>query len=601
MSETPDQIVFSQALESGSSSDQSPFVKKELLYIQDNNGSGNYSSNQVIFDATILSNNGKNISWQESKIIIPCIFTVSNETTDSNWTAGDLSHSDFMLALKNCNTSLIHSYSIDFGNQTVINATPFVNMYHAFKYHTELNDDEEELLGAEIGYAKDTSDSWMYRSASASEGQGLCNNNNGYVGVKNTASTLDNSVMNLGMTKRQENWMRRCGVNPTVPDGKSLVLGADENMHFKNEAQNYVLNTDTAKHYFYNAVIRLKDLNFFNSPDFPRLVRNAYFKITLNVNQFQFTFKKLSTGLISFDKASLSLTSGGTLPIIIASSYANVSCSSTASNGVITASASGARIIPCGSACLPCATDQTYRVSFSVCKSLFVHRDGANTVPAQSCAMSACRLYLPAYTPNNDRQQELLQLGQKEIKYLDLLNPVQYNVNPGAFQWLLTSGVARAKRLIIVPVLTESVNFSETGIANAFSDIQSPFSSSPSTTAPILLQQFQVLIGGVPLYNQAINYNFETFYQEMVNTSLGGQMIQNMVAGRITYKDFVNGMYNYIVVDLRRRLPQDESALTSISITGNLTSLKAVHLYAFIEYERSCIIDLTTGQRIQSQ
>jgi hypothetical protein len=133
---------------------------------------------------------------------------------------------------------------------------------------------------------------------------------------------------------------------------------------------------------------------------------------------------------------------------------------------------------------------------------------------------------------------------------------------------------------------------------NAFSDIQSPFSSSPSTTAPVLIQQFQVFIGSVPLYSQPINYNFEAFYQEMVNTSLGGQMIQNMAAGRITYKDFVNGMYNYIVVDLRRRLPQDDSALTPISITGNLVSLKAVHLYGFLEYERGAIIDLTTGQRI---
>jgi hypothetical protein len=357
-------------------------------------------------------------------------------------------------------------------------------MYHAFKYHTELSEAEEELLGAEIGYAKDNSDSWMYRAASASEGQGLCNNNNGYPGVKNTASSIDHSVMNTGMTKRQENWMRRCGVNPTTPDGKSLVMGALEDTHFKNEAQNYVKNDTTAKHYFYNAVIRLKDLNFFNSPDFPRLVRNAYFKITLNVNQFQFTFSKEASGVLQFNKSSLSLTSGGTLPIMIASSYANVSCCSTAGNGAITASDSATRIIPCGSACLPCATAQTYRVSFSVCKSLFVHKDGAtNVVPAQTASLSSCRLYLPAYTPNSDRQQDLLQLGQKEIKYIDLLNPVQYNVVPGPISWLLTSGVARAKRLIIVPVLTElASNFGNFGEVSAFSDIQSPFSSSPSTT-----------------------------------------------------------------------------------------------------------------------
>ena len=45
--ETPDNFVFQQAVESSGFSDQSPFVKRDLLYIQDNNSSGIYTSNQV--------------------------------------------------------------------------------------------------------------------------------------------------------------------------------------------------------------------------------------------------------------------------------------------------------------------------------------------------------------------------------------------------------------------------------------------------------------------------------------------------------------------------------------------------------------------------
>jgi hypothetical protein len=52
------------------------------------------------------------------------------------------------------------------------------------------------------------------------------------------------------------------------------------------------------------------------------------------------------------------------------------------------------------------------------------------------------------------------------------------------------------------------------------------------------------------------------------------------------------------VVDLRRRAVEDENTLVSIQISGTLVSLKAVSLFAFLEYEKSVICDIATGQRL---
>jgi hypothetical protein len=594
--ETPDNIVFSQALQSEGLSDASPFVKRDLLYIQDNNGSGNYQSNQIIFDASVLSNNGKLLNWQEAKILIPCVIPVTCKSADVDWQAGSLTSTDFMMALKNCNTSLLHSYSIDFGNSNVVTNTQHINMYHAFKYHTELDAMEEELIGSEINYAKDAGDSWQYRTGAngSTVGQGLINNVNAYPAtVRSPASCADSSVTNTGMLKRQEVF-RRCFANANLDDGKSAILGAVENTHFRNQNLNYVVNTANYKCYYYTAVIRLKDLQFFSSQDFPKLMRNAYFKLTLNVNQVFFEFAKTATGTLTFAPSTLQLTSGGCNPLMVSASYVSTY---THNGGLPTVIDASTKNFPCGSGCLPI---QTFQMSLSVCRPIFTHQKNQVNVTStiQPHTLSSCRLYVPAYVCKPEKESQLLAVRQRQIKYTDVVPYTIYNV-AGSFSSIITSGISRAKRLIVVPVLASELFYgADLGAGFIFSDIQSPFSTSPSTTAPAIINSLQVVIGGVPLYPQPINYSFDSYYTEMTNTSAGGQAVDNLTTGRISMRDYISGMYNYFVVDLKRRASEDESTLVSIQLQGTLVSMKPVHLYCFIEYDKVCVADISTGQRL---
>lgn len=596
--ETPDNFVFQQAVESSGFSDQSPFVKRDLLYIQDNNSSGIYTSNSVTFDASVMSNNGRLMAWKEGKILIPCVMVVTRKDAAGAFGVDPAGHSDFLLALKNCNTSLLHSYSIDFGNSNVVTNTQHINMYHAFKYHTELDGDEEELIGSEIGYAKDTPDSWSYRAALSSSGVGMCNNANGYAGLgKSAASCADGTILNSGMLKRQENAWKRCfpNVSAGAVDGKSLVLGNNETTHFRNPGINYVVSYADYKVYYYTAVIRLKDLQFFSSPDFPKLIRNAYFKLTLTINQPFFEVSKNLGGLLGYDPSKLQLTSGGANPVLFAASVVQSRQATAASVGDST---SADKFTACGSACLAGSATAVYQVSLSVVKPIFTHTSNNAVVNVQGHVLTSCRLYVPAYTLQAQKEAELLAVRQRQVKYTDVIPYTIYNV-AGSFSNIITSGVSRAKRLIVVPVMSETANFFEGGALNAFAENQSPFSTSPSTTSPTLIQNFQCTIGGVPLYPQAINYQFENFYTEMTNTSAGGMNIDNLVVGRISMRDYVSGMYTYYVVDLKRRAVEDIDTLVSIQISGQLISSKAVHLYCFIEYERTpVVLDLATGQRL---
>ena len=58
-------------------------------------------------------------------------------------------------------------------------------------------------------------------------------------------------------------------------------------------------------------------------------------------------------------------------------------------------------------------------------------------------------------------------------------------------------------------------------------------------------------------------------------------------------------MYNYFVVDLRRRSNEDESVLQNISIAGNITSPLTYDFKIYVEYEKSITVDIATGSRLE--
>jgi len=154
---TKDSLIFEDNL-STSSSDfaDKPFLRKELIYVIDNNGSNDYSRNEVTFETVSISNNGKWSDYKDAFISIPMIVVTSQ-------TAEHLSVEDALntIHFKTGNTIMIDSCSIDYGNDNVIQQSRNIHVYCVFKQHTEMSTNDLMINGYTKGYQK-PSHKWSY-------------------------------------------------------------------------------------------------------------------------------------------------------------------------------------------------------------------------------------------------------------------------------------------------------------------------------------------------------------------------------------------------------------------------------------------------------
>jgi hypothetical protein len=129
------------------------------------------------------------------------------------------------------------------------------------------------------------------------------------------------------------------------------------------------------------------------------------------------------------------------------------------------------------------------------------------------------------------------------------------------------------------------------------SPMNSPFSSSPGTSAPFAnISGFNVLISGSALYQSNIQYKFEQFLNENRSSlGLNGGMTTGMSSGIIGQSDFESG-YGFVYVDLSRKQSQTSDDISrSIQAVFQNNSGVSIDYYAIIGYEREITVSTSTG------
>lgn len=170
-----DKLVFdlSQEIEGT----PSVFVRKDWLNILDNQNQ-NYSNNQSIIDTSQLSNSNKYMSYRESYLSIPMVLTMaqtalpvySTLTTDQP-IADALAPKfgtnvlDSCVGLKNWFGQIIHSMTLDYNGTTIVQQTPFLNMWNSFKLMTSLSWQDVKSQGTTIGFYPDDGDAFIFNPA----------------------------------------------------------------------------------------------------------------------------------------------------------------------------------------------------------------------------------------------------------------------------------------------------------------------------------------------------------------------------------------------------------------------------------------------------
>jgi hypothetical protein len=501
-----DKLVFDLAQEVEGS--PSVFVRKDWLNILDNQNQ-NYNNNQSIIDTSQLSNSNKYMSYREAYLSIPFLVTLANglqtyevvnaTTALAPFTPNNPASSvDYAVGLKNWFGQIIHSFTLDYNGTTIVQQTPYINMWNSFKLMTSLSLDDINTQGATIGFYPDDATSWQFvppipvtvqtatgppvvntlTNVSGLQGQGVCNNTNHFtvVPVAGAFNNFNSGRGNDGYINRQQfiNYDSEGIINNyALPTGITLVAGttvpsttyasivADTNV--KQIWKSYIsskFNQTTATsigyiQYSIVATVYLKHIHsFFNMCP---LLKGVFMKMTMNLNNTttSFTASSAAETLASttLQPRSIICTAvanplGGVNPLMLASGAASNGSVKLFPERTIAAATAGALI------------NSNYKMNISVGS---VCLDNSMGVTNSGLVSKSVYLYIPAYTFNPVFEQAYLSSPVKQIKYTDVYQYQVLSVGAGQnFNNLLTNGIANVKSVLILPFYSANPSSSST-------------------------------------------------------------------------------------------------------------------------------------------
>ena len=625
-----DKLVFDLAQEVEGS--PNVFIRKDWLNILDNQNQ-NYNNNQSVLDTSQLSNSNKYMSYREAYLSIPLLVTVATNGFDTNInpptaTAAGFdpltaaTSADYCVGLKNWFGQIIHSFTLDYNGTTIVQQTPFINMWNSFKLMTSLSYNDIITQGPTIGFYPDDPTSWTYNLSNVItlDGPGVANNTNykSITPVSGAFNKFDSGSGNLGFLNRQQlinfDALGVVGNGAAGPNGDGtyggLLFGTTSNAGndgtlnslWKSYISNRRIQTvnagaqTTAGYIQYSivATVYLKHIHsFFNMCP---LLKGVFMKMTMNLNNTSTSFACTSESpgpgasdyaAITYTLSSVSNPLGGVNPLMIASARAD--------NG-------GASLFPyVGQLSVGGAGDTTLKYIANVSVGATILDSTVNSLVGQSGSLSrSIYLYVPAYTFNPVFEQAYLSSPIKSIKYTDVY---QYQVlqvpTNGNINNLLTNGIANVKSVLVLPFYSSGVA-GNTQLPSGMPVWQSPFDpAGTGPTSPLAyITNFNIQVSGQNAIYNLEKYNFEQFNNQLYGqNSVNGGLTDGITSGLVSRQHF-DMEYCYYYVNVERMLPVEQSVPKSIQLIGQNLSSKTIDYICFIEYGNSIDLDILTGARV---
>jgi len=566
------------------------FVRKDWINILDNQNQ-NYQNNQSVIDTSQLSNSNKYMGYREAYLAVPLLLSLRTP----NATADDYDINDFGIGLKNWFGTIIHSLTLEYNGTTIIQQTPFINMWNSFKLLTTLSYQDVLTQGPTIGFYPDDAGAWYYNTA----GVFVANNDLGQI-ISSTSSTSVNRYNqsydvdgiiaggNQGATIRNK-WI--CfNTNSGIVGGTGASYGqigvnrTNINQIWKSNISNDAAATTTTNGILQISVmatIYLKHVHsFFN---YCPLLKGVFMKMTLNLNNASATVTtnagKNQSGYTS------NVYVGGVQPILIPSKATGSSYQGSAT----------------------CPASSTFYYDLVVGSTTYNNQitNATNSPPIGTGNLSkSIYLYVPAYTFNPTFEQAYLSNNIKQIKYTDVY---QYQVKDIAagqqFSNLVTNGIANIKSVLIIPFFSKKATAIVGGVptlGDTYAEWQSPFDpAGTGPTAPMVsLGNFNIQISGQNAIYNSQRYTFEEWNNQLYGqNAVNGGLTDGLTSGLLNFMDFQNS-YCYHYVNVERMLPVEQSVPKSVQIIGTNYSTMPLDLWIFVEYGVQVNIDVLTGARV---
>lgn len=586
-----DKLVFDLSQEVEGS--PNVFIRKDWINILDNQNQ-NYQNNQSIIDTSQIANSNKYIAYREAYLAVPMLLSMSSSVVGQST---GINVDDNCIGLKNWFGQIIHSMTLDYNGTTIVQQTPFCNMWNTFKLLTTLSWGDVSTQGASIGFYPDVAGAWKYFNQASGSGTAVCNNDYGFINIANNVGAgyntynqyqeVDEYGGNVGATYRNK-WIAydylagsqntSSGVQP-LTYGTVGVASASMTQIWKSNISSKSNSSSTLKGFLQISVmatIYLKHSHsFFNMCP---LLKGVFMKITLNLNNsnssIPFTAGATNDPLYSTTWSSTSYI-GGVQPILVPS-------------------------VPTGNYWL---TQASAPASGILYYDLMVGSRSYNTniisnpAYAEGNVAKSVYLYVPAYTFNPTFENAYLSQNIKQIKYTDIYQYQVLNIGSGVnFNNLITNGIANIKSVLLIPFFTYSTASGTT----AYQEFQSPFDTAGcGTTAPMVtLGNFNVQISGQNAIYNTQRYTFEEWNNQLYGqNAVNGGLTDGLTSGLIDFMDFQNSCC-YYYVNVERMLPVEQSVPKSVQILGTNYSTQSINLWVFIEYGVQVSIDVLTGARV---
>jgi len=135
MSITSDQYAIENSLQSDEN--KYLFENKQYIYVPDGQN-GSYSSPQVTFECTQLTNSDRYIDFLQGFISVPLVLAVSGPTTNNKANA-------FALSLKNYYLQLINSIQVQLSGNDVVTLSNLSNMKINYDILTSWSNDTNKF------------------------------------------------------------------------------------------------------------------------------------------------------------------------------------------------------------------------------------------------------------------------------------------------------------------------------------------------------------------------------------------------------------------------------------------------------------------------
>jgi len=634
-----DKLVFDLSQEVEGS--PNVFIRKDWINILDNQNQ-NYQNNQSIIDTSQLSNSNKYMGYREGYLAVPLLLSLCTpQTTGCNTAQGvavangrtvTTGTADYAIGLKNWFGTIIHSFTLDYNGTTIIQQTPFCNMWNSFKLLTTLSYGDILSQGPTIGFYPDTSDSWSfsYQNTAAVDAGGYGNSNNGkynsncdiqkfstisssiFESQGNVCDVAETSGGNVGLLKRIS-WIN---YNPNVVPINSTSSYGNNIAAYANGSPVGVLSTNLTNIWKSSiirqvnaltaappalgitgtmqiavmATIYLKHIHgFFNMIP---LLKGVFMKMTMNLNNASTSITIAAAGgPINADVIqtySSTVPVGGVLPLLIPSiQTGNFNVVGTVGAGAFNVGTYWYNISVGGK-----ITDNNVTATgFSVQNSQLIEGSLSKSI----------YLYVPAYTFNPVFEEAYLSNPVKQIKYTDIYQYQVLNTGPNTqFNNLITNGIANIKSILIIPFYSATNSYGATPYIQPTPVYQSPFDPAGAgcTSPMITLGNFNIQISGQNAIYNTQRYTFEEFNNQLYGQfAVNGGLTDGLTSGLISFYDFQNS-YSYYYVNVERMLPVEQSVPKSVQILGTNYSTQSIDMWVFVEYGVEINIDLTTGARV---